>query len=245
MSGPSLALELPGDWSSARLLVRILYTIGSDWELTEVGLVHRERGDACKILMRGQDAGLQRRYRRWEDPAYPSFMEEDYEGLDDHKAVLELTPGAGLVKREAALALLRCGAALVDAGARAVALPGSQLAHSADRWQQLARLADTDPGGPAEGTAILRAFVRLAVRGGEAWHTRGLAELGFRDIVVAGGIDETYAFEMQQALAHRLLTGPGLSGDEVLQAGQQGPRVRVRSGQDDTTTRTVWHLEPA
>ena len=239
-----LALELPGDWTSARLLVRILYTIGSEWELTEVGLVHRDRGDACQIRMRGPDPSLQARYRRWEDPAYPSFMEEDYEGLDDHKTVVELTPGEGLVQREAAMALLRCGTALVDGGARAVGVPGSQLAHAADRWQQLARLADTDPGGPGEATAVLRAFVRLAVREGSSWRTRGLAELGFRDIVVEGGIDETYAFEMQQALAHRLLTGPGLTGDEVLQAGQQGPRVRVRSVEEANAGK-VWQLEPA
>jgi len=243
VSATALALELPGDWTSARLLVRILYTIGSDWELTEVGLVHRERGDACTISMRGADAALQSRYRLWEDPAYPSFMEEDYAGLDDHKAIVQLTPGAGSVQIAAARALLRCGAALVDGGARAVAVPGPQLAHSAERWQQLARLAEQDPSGPGGATALLRAFVRLAERHGDVWRTRGLAQLGSRDIFVDGDIDETYAFEMQQALAHRQLAGPGLEGDEILQAGQQGPRVRVRSG--DGADGKVWHLESA
>jgi len=238
-----LALELPGDWTSARLLVRILYTIGSDWELTEAGLVHQETGDACRIVMRGPDGGLVGRYRSWEDPAYPSFMDEDFEGLSDHKALVELTPGPGMVEREAAQALLRCGAALIDAGARAVALPSCGLAHSSDRWQQLARLADSDPGGPTEATALLRAFVRPAVREGSDWRTVGLAGLGHRDVVVDGEIDETYAFEMQQALAHRLLAGPGLSGDEVLQAGQQGPRVRVLASTDASNTHGIWRLE--
>lgn len=242
MNPTGLALELPGDWTSARLLVRILYTIGSDWELTEVGLVHQERGEACQIRMRGPDGDLVRRYRSWEDPAYPSFMDEDFDGLGDHKAVLELTPGEGLVERAAARALLRCGAALVDAGARAVALPASGLAHSADRWQQLSRLADSDPGGPAEATALLRAFVRPAVRDGGDWCTVGLADLGQREVVVEGGIDETYAFEMQQALAHRLLMGPALSGDEVLQAGPQGPRVRVLPTSEAADGLGVWRL---
>ena len=242
MTRPELALELPGDWTSARLLVRILYTIGSEWDLTEVGLVHRERGDACRIRMRGPDGALQDRYRAWEDPAYPSFLEEDYAGLGDHKAIVELVPKEGAEPKEAALALLQCGAALVDAGARAVALPDAGLAHSADRWQQLARLAETDPGGHAEGTALMRAFVRLAVRANDAWCTRGLTALGVRDITVDGSIDETYAFEMQQALAHRLVTGGRLTGDEVLQAGR-GPRVRLRA--DPHASASVWHLEPA
>jgi hypothetical protein len=244
VTGSELALELPGDWSSARLLVRILYTIGSDWELTEVGLVDQERGDACTLRMRGPDGGLVERFRAWEDPAFPSFMDEDYESLGTHKAVVTVRPGEGLVHREAGLALLRCGAALVDAGARAVALPGCQLAHSADRWQQLARLADQDPGGPGEVTALVRGFVRPAVRDGAGWRTVGLGPLGLRDVVVDASIGETYAFEMQQALCHRLLTGPDLSGDEVLQMGQRWPQVHIRARSDAANPLGVWHLQP-
>jgi hypothetical protein len=213
VTGSELALELPGDWSSARLLVRILYTIGSDWELTEVGLVDQERGDACTLRMRGPDGGLVERFRAWEDPAFPSFMDEDYESLGTHKAVVTVRPGEGLVHRE-------------------------------DRWQQLARLADQDPGGPGEVTALVRGFVRPAVRDGAGWRTVGLGPLGLRDVVVDASIGETYAFEMQQALCHRLLTGPDLSGDEVLQMGQRWPQVHIRARSDAANPLGVWHLQP-
>jgi hypothetical protein len=237
------AIELPGDWTSARLLVRILYTIGSDWELTEQGLVHRELGDTCTIAMRGTDAGLPERYRAWEDPVFPSFQEEDFGELGSHKAVVELTPGAGLKGRAAALALLRCGSALVDAGARAVGVVGSRLAHSSDRWSLLAGLLEG-----SEDTALLRAFVRPTVRDGDRWRTLGLGLLGLPDVVVHGDVDEAYAFEMQEALSHRLLTGVVLTGNEVLQAGNQGPRVGVRKAADEGSAANphgVWRLEPA
>ncbi len=220
MSGFTLAL--PGDWSSARLLVRILATIDADWSLDESGLVDRETDDRCTLQMGPADAALPARCVAEEDPVYPSFTDEDVAALGEHRAVLRLRADPSLPPQRAALALLRCGGALIDAGAKAVVVAPSGLAHSAERWQQLAALVDETPG-----LALGRAFVRLLVRDGERWSTRGLVTLGHREVVVDGDVAEAYAFEVTQALTMRLLDGPGLVGGERLQAGRAGPKLRV------------------
>ena len=91
---------------------------------------------------------------------------------------------------------------------------------------------DDDDGPDRASVAVARALVRLIARDGDAWTTRGLAALGFREVRVAGDVDETYAYEVNQALVMHLLAGQPLVGGERLQAGRAGPMLAVSARGD-------------
>jgi hypothetical protein len=182
-----------------------------------------------------------------DDPVYPSLTEERLKAAAAHQAVVHVE----VVDEEGADAcevLLRCGAALIDAGAHAVWV-SSGLAHGPERWQSLAEELVDDPG-----VALFRAFVHPLVRveGADGhWRTRGLVALGQREVVVDGGVPEPYAYDVLEALGQRLASGPGLQGGEMLQPGRTGPRLLVtRSddpiGPDDEgySAAGVWRVSP-
>ncbi len=220
------SLLLPGDWTSPRLLVRILYTIGSEWDLTERGLVDRGSGDVCQLRMGPPDEGMAARLEADDDPVYPSLTPERIDGVRSHKSVVAVEPSEGLTGLAACRALLRCGDALIDAGAQAVWV-SSGLAHGAERWQSLAEDLHDD-----EGLALFRAFVHPLVRAEGHWRTRGMPLLGHREVVVDGTVAEPYAYDVLDALGQRLAGGPGLVGGEMLQPGRTGPRLLVTRADD-------------
>jgi len=247
------ALHLPGDWSSPRLLIRILYTIGSGWELGEAGLVERSTGRVATVSMGPPDDGLPDRMRAGDDPVYPSLTDERLAAVAAHKAVVEVRCADELEPRAACRLLLSCGAALIDAGAHAVWVASGGLAHGPERWQELARAVAGDeavaPGSEAEDLALYRAFVRPIVRKGPTWRTAGLAQLGESEVVVDGEVAEPYAYDVLDALGQRLVAGPGLQGGEILQPGRTGPRMIVERGADPDAADgeeapMVWRVRP-
>lgn len=232
-------LELPGDWTSPRLLVRILYTIGSDWELTERGLEDPSTGAVCQVAMGPPDADLIARIAAHDDLVFPSLTPDRLESAAGHKAVLTVTPGEGLEGAAACRALLACGAALIDAGAQAVWV-GTGVSHGPERWQEMAAADGSD------SIACYRAFVRPLRRTDDGWRSTGLAWFGHLEIVVDGDVAEPYAYDIIDALGQRLVAGPGLEGGEVLQPGRAGPRLQVRRRADPAdASREVWWVERA
>jgi len=243
----SPTLLLPGDWTSPNLLVRILYTIGSDWALGSEGLVDRVTGAVATVRMGPADPELAERMAAHDDPVYPSLTDERVQAIDAHKAVVELSCADDVAAEEACRALLSCGAALVDAGAHAVWVP-SGLAHGPERWQSLAaaaRSADpADADGEEEAAALFRAFVRPISKGPGGWRTVGLPLLGQREVVVDDEVAEPYAYDVLEALGQRLVAGMGLHGGEVLQPGRTGPRLLVSDAADPdpAADRRVWRV---
>lgn len=236
MEGPRL--ELPGDWTSPRLLVRILYTIGSAWELTERGLEDPETGDACQIAMGPPDLGLVARLAAHDDLVFPSLTPDRLEAAAGHKAVLTVTPAEGLEGASACRALLACGDALIDAGAQAVWV-ATGVAHGPERWQEMADAVFDD-----DSIALFRAFVRTLTRSGDHWRSTGLRWLGHPEIVVDGTVAEPYAYDVIDALGQQLVAGAGLQGGEVLQPGRTGPRLQVTKRADpDDPALEVWRVD--
>jgi len=244
------ALHLPGDWTSPNLLVRILYTIGSDWELGEKGLVDRVSGAVVQVRMGPAQPELAERMAAHDDPVFPSLSEDRVDAIGRHKSVLEASCAEGVEPRAACRALLSCGSALIDGGAHAVWVP-TGLAHGPERWQELAQLAGGTEGATveeAEAVALHRAFVRPIVRGPGGWRTEGLRWLGHDEVVVDEEVAEPYAYDVLEALSQRLLAGPGLLGGEQLQPGKTGPSLLVTRAADpgaETESAQIWRVRPA
>lgn len=141
---PRPSLELVGDWTGPRLLVRLMLAIRSPWEPTERGLRFQKSGEICKIWMGGPDARLLERFREGDNPIAPSLTPEILQAIEGHRSVLRISADPSLTDDAALAAVARCGGALVNAGALAVWCPQSGAAHSADRWLEIAQLLEDE-----------------------------------------------------------------------------------------------------
>jgi hypothetical protein len=201
---PRPTLELVGDWTSPRLLIRLMTVIDSPWDLTERGLRSRETGELVRLEMSGPNPRLSPRFRTGDSPIAPSLTAEILEGVDAHRSVLRIQTVSELEPDKELLAVARCGAGLVNAGAIAVWCPQSGVAHAADRWIELAKaLEEDDPDREAQYTAWVRCLVRTRQR----WSTAGMGLLGLPDVSVPPELPDATALEMLRRTSLALRRG--------------------------------------
>lgn len=200
---PIPSIELVGDWTHPRLLLRLLMVIDSPWELDGSHFIHRDTGEACVLEMRGHDPELAELFLLGECPVRPSLDPERIEAIGEHRAVLTVRPSNGLRGREAARALLRCGAGLVDVGALGVRCVQSGLAHSGERWQALDRMADgaaLEDDDALLAEALYLAMVMPLCRASDVLRTRGMALLGAPDAEMREVVAEARALDAMESV---------------------------------------------
>ena len=146
--------------------------------------------------------------------------------------------------------MLRCGSGIVDAGALAVRCRESGLAHSAEHWQTLERMADAaeiegDRAMLAE--TLYLALVMPMTHVGDVRRTRGMALLEAADAVVPDTVPEAYALDALEMVCLRTLSGRPPGADEALRASPTSPRFRVERGPDldGGNPYGLWRLSPA
>ncbi|HHO49675.1 MAG TPA: hypothetical protein ENK18_02105 [Deltaproteobacteria bacterium] len=248
----SPTLELVGDWTSARLLVRLLVVIDSPWELSAAGLTHRDTGETCELQMRPRDASMIEVFRAGECPVRPSLSDEVMEGIAGHHSILTVSASPDLRGWEAARTVLRCGSALVDSGALAVRCLQSGLAHAGDRLSTLERMAGAAGDDRALlGESLYLAYVMPLVRDGASPRTRGMALLEAPDAVVVGSVAEPNALDAMESLCLRTLAARAPTSGEVVHASPHSPPFRVERMPDRTDPGSrgynpfgLWRLEP-
>ncbi len=244
-------LELVGDWTSARLLIRLLQVIESPWELSALGLTHAETGETCLLEMRGPDPRIAERFAAGECPVRPSLLPETHEAIAGHRAVVTVRPAPDLEGWDAARAVLRCGSGIVDAGALAVRCRDSGLAHSGEHWQTLDRLAtaaelEGDRARLAE--ALYLALVMPMAHAGDVRRTRGMALLEAADAVVSdNNVREANALDALEMVCLRTLSGQPPDPGQVLRASPSSPKFVVERGTDldEGNPYGLWRLAPA
>lgn len=237
-----VALELVGDWTSARLLVRLLYAIESPWEPGERGLVCVDTGETCQVTMRGPDPKLSAAFRAGDDPVQPSLTDRVLEAIDGHHSVLRVTPDEQHRGEDALRAVARCAAGLVNAGGIGVWCPSSGAAHDADRFQ--AQVAELDA---AEDPAIVRdvlcrLFVRRLVPDVSSWRTVGMGLLDAPEVACPRDLPDALALEAIDQVVQAILLGrPPPAGREVRLSGRAAPLVvSVREAEPGRPHGTVW-----
>ena len=247
---PRYGIELPGDWTSATMLLRLMSALEIPWVATERGLVNQETGETCRIEMRRRDARLPSRFRSGECPVRPSLDTEAREGVDEHTSVVTVRAeeGAG---PEGGLVVLRAGAAFVDAGAWAVRVLGTGITHGARRWAELAQQASSDDPEMVQRILYL-AFVHPIVKEGPRWRTRGMALFEQRDVSVSADVPEAVAFDVMEALNISVLAGTKPPVGAIVRATRRGRPFLIDAGPDPRpegdpchNIEGTWILEPS
>lgn len=226
MTPISPALELVGDWTSARLLIRLLQAIESPWRLGERGLTHEETGETCAVTMRQADPRLAGLFRAGDDPVHPSLTDAVVQAIDGHKAVVKVTPDPAHDGEAATLAVVRCADGLVNAGAIALWCPISGAAHDADRFQERVRELDAVDDPALKREALFHLLVRPLVAGETSWHTSGMGLLGGPDVHCPRDLPDVIALDLLGQVVQGILVGrTPPDGREFRVAGRAEPFV--------------------
>ncbi len=253
---PTPRIELVGDWTSPHILIRLMDVIDSPWELTREGLTHQETGETCRVEMRPHDSALVDRFPAGESPVRPSLDAETLAGIGTHRSVLTVQAVGELSGWDAARAVLRCGSGLIDAGGIAVRCELSGLAHSAEQWQALERIAQgaEDDATPALlGEALYRAFVMPFQLCAEGVRTSGMAVLEAPDAIIVGpDVAERHAVDAMEDLCLRMLTRQPPESGKVIRVAPNRPGFRIEHGPDPNDPVTeehnpfgLWRMIPA
>ena len=245
------AIELAGDWTSARMLLRLMSALEIPWVATERGLVNQKTGEVCVLEMRRRDTRLAARFRSGECPVRPSLDAEALTGVDEHSSIVIVRADSAAEPLAGGLAVLRAGSALVDLGAWAVRVLGTGITHGAKRWQELAEEANSEDEAVLRRTLYL-AFVHPIVQEGPRWRTRGMGLLEQPDVSVPTEVPEAVAFDVMEALNVSVLAGEQPPAGASVRASRRGRAFRIASGPDPRPTgdpchnpRGTWILEPA
>jgi len=229
------ALQLVGDWTSGRLLGRILGAIDSPWEPAPAGLTHRDTHETCIVRLHPPDTTLPEAFAAGDSATLPSLTKETRDAIATHRTVLSVQPAPALVGWDGARAALRCGADMVDAGAIAVLSAGTGRAHSADRWQALERMAQTaeQEGDRAMLAEVLYlAFVHPLRAAAGTWRSQGMALLEAPDVQVPSSVPQTAARDAIEGVCLRTLAGRAPVEDSRVRANPGSPTFRVQRGPD-------------
>jgi hypothetical protein len=123
-------------------------------------------------------------------------------------------PGGSL---EAARAMMRAGAAIVEAGGAGVFIDNSALAHGGRQWLEM-----TEDGGP---DALSFAFVAVVGGQAEAW-TMGMHCLGLRDVVMKRTDADAEDFGIIEVIRYLCRSEKPVEDGHVL-ADLDGPRYQA------------------
>ena len=211
----SLAFDLVGDWTSARLLIRLLLVVKSPWEPLRAGFTHRETGERVALSMAPPSADLARAFAAGSDPTRPTLDEPLIAAITAHRSIVSLAtdptaePDAASAEPSAPFArqrtLLRATRAVINAGALAVRCRTSGLAHGADAFCALVDRADAATGADL-AEVMLATYVRFAL-GDDRPRTHGLHAFGSPDVAVDGAIGPDRAHARLEAAALAAIGG--------------------------------------
>jgi hypothetical protein len=246
---PTPTLELVGDWTSARLLIRLLQAIDSPWQLSAAGLTHVDTGETCTVSMRAHDPRLTDTFARGECPVRPSLNAEALAGIESHRAVVTVRAIDELTGWDAARAVVRCANGLIDGGAIALRCVESGLAHSGDHWQTLERMAEAaehEGNRVLLGETLYMALVMPMAPYGDRLRTRGMALLEAPDAMIPATVPEANALDALEATCLRVLAGQAPATGDPIRASPSSPAFTAEQGPDPSGANPfgIWALSP-
>jgi hypothetical protein len=211
---PRITLRIPGDWSHPKELLERLP------EGVRLGPEFLKLPDGTMIEFNPLPP----------DDDFPRIFEmacrrpaadEELAAVERYQVNVALSgPGGSL---DAAHAMMRAGAAIVQAGGAGVFIDNSALAHGAGDW-----LAMTDDGG---ADAISFAFVAI-VRGERSIYTMGMHVMGYPDLAMSAIESDEHGEAMVELLRY-VCRGDKQIGIGHILADEQGPRFRVVASDED------------
>ena len=238
-NAPELVLCIPGPWASREELVRSV--AGSDAGYLFAGhiLMEMETRFGCELVFEHADPRLADAFKA----AGPHWAgSEAMEAIAGHASVAYLVGSGG--SRDNAEAMMRAGAALVEAGGLGVKVESTGIAHGPAYWLDL-----------CDGLALLTAHRALVVfLTGQEVYSCGMHNFGLPDAIVspAGG-DKGAAAELLRTFTHYLFAqAPAFEDGHTFSVSEGAPVYRVRAvaaidyGPDSLFNNPygAWRLEP-
>jgi hypothetical protein len=126
---PEVVLCIPGPWDSSSALADEIIASGTGYILEEKVLRDTETGFSCELVLQRADPELAADFAK----AGPHWARtEAMADIDLHRTVAYLVAPGG--SREAADAMMRAGAAIIDAGGLGVKVDSTGIAHAPAYW---------------------------------------------------------------------------------------------------------------
>ena len=127
--------------------------------------------------------------------------------------------------------LLRAGARLLEAGAIALKCESSGIAHSAERWKELAQQTENASHPAKLWTGLFNAFVKYPIQSGNNYYSCGMHLLGKPDLIVDRHLLEVApAVELFSIFALYLLVEcpvGGFGSGNTFNTSANAPRYRI------------------
>ena len=234
---PEVVLCIPGPWDSSSALAEEIAASGTGYTLNGSILRDLESGFTCELVLQRADPDLPADFAK----AGPHWANtEAMADLDMHRTVAYLMAPGG--SREAADAMMRAGAAIIDAGGMGVKVDSSGIAHAPAYW--------TDMCDQLDQLTAHRALV-VYVAGADVYSC-GMHNFGLPEAVTSGG-DKTQAADMLRFFTRYLLErAPALAdghtfsvseGKQVYRV-EQVPAIDYGAGSLFNNPYGAWRLSP-
>jgi hypothetical protein len=209
-----VVFRIPGDWPSPKDMLDRL-PAGCRLTADELILPDETRVEIGFLKADSQFAEIFRSSCR--NPA----TAEELDLVDRYVVNITLAgPGGSL---EAARAMMRAAAAIIEAGGAGVFIDNSGLAHGGTMWKQM-----TDDAGP---DAVSFAFVSIIRGKADVW-TSGMHVMGLCDIVMKRTDIEEGGYDIIEVLRYMTRSKKPVEDGHVL-VDENGPRFTIRAEAGD------------
>lgn len=209
---PELVLCIPGPWKDNSALADEIAVSAIGYSLSGTVLRDSETGFACELVLQGANPDLVDDFVK----AGPHWAKtEAMADIDDHRSVAYLAAPGG--SREAADAMMRAGAALIDSGGLGVKVDSTGIAHAPAYWIDMCDQLD-------QLTAHRALVVYVA---GSDVYSCGMHNFGLPEAITGPG-DKTKAADMLRFFTRYLLEqAPQLEDGHTFSVSEGKPVYRV------------------
>jgi hypothetical protein len=209
---PELVLCIPGPWDSNSALADEIAVSAIGYSLAGTVLRDAETGFACELVLQGPDPDLAADFAK----AGPHWAAtEAMADIEDHASVAYLVGPGG--SREAAEAMMRAGAALIDSGGLGVKVDSTGIAHAPAYWIDMCEQLD-------QLTAHRALVVYVA---GADVYSCGMHNFGLPEAITSAR-DKTQAADMLRFFTRYLLEyAPELADGHTFSVSEGKPVYRV------------------
>ena len=209
---PEVVLCIPGPWDSSSALADEISASGTGYLLEGTVLRDTDTGYACELVLQRADPELAADFAK----AGPHWARtEAMADIDTHRTVAYLVAPGG--SREAADAMMRAGAAIIDAGGLGVKVDSTGIAHAPAYW--------IDMSEQLEALTAHRALV-VYVAGADVYSC-GMHNFGLPEAITSAD-NKTEAADMLRFFTRYLLEhAPQLEDGHTFSVSEGKPVYRV------------------
>src|SRR5262249_1875219 len=220
-TSPKIIIGVPGPWPTRSDIVTSIAQLSGGFLFAGMILLDTKTNQGYTLEIHEHDPHLQQAFRL---AGGGRIADSDIVAIGEHRHTLYCLTDTLSV--ESALQMLRVGTALLNAGGIAVKVESSGVAHSAQRWRELAlseSLFDTHI-----------AFVPL-IGGKDSFYSCGMHNFGLPDAAVPRDLDPRDAAKILNIFNHYLLgERPTLEDGHTFSIAADAPRFRLHKTACDT-----------